>query len=215
MSRSSVSSKQLEYITNLFAEEDALKHEIRKSCPINKSGIQISAYEGKLISIFLKAIGAKTAIELGTLAGYSTAWIASSLADSSKVISVEKDHDHFLLASANLNSLVDEGKVEIVNQDAVAFCSSFEGEVDVVFIDANKKDYPLYFEFAKRVLRNGGMLIADNVFLWGSVYDSAVKADSELVNAMQKFNHMVAEDDSFTSVILTTDEGLLVAIKNK
>lgn len=215
MSRSGSPSKKLEYITNLFVKEDALKQEIRNSCPKNKLDIQISAYEGKIISFLLKAIEAKTAIEFGTLAGYSTAWIASSLVDGGRVITLERDYQHFLIARANLKTFIDQGKVDIINQDAVLFCSSFRGMVDVVFIDSNKKDYPIYFEFAKRVLRKGGILIADNVFLWGSVYDTAVKANAELITAMQKFNHMVAEDDLFTSVILTTDEGLLVAIKNK
>lgn len=212
MARSILSSK-IEYIRDNFAVEDLELIKTRLSAPPKTSKMQIGPDEGKLIYMLLKLKGAKTVIELGTYVGYSTLWIAKALPEDGHIISVESSKEHFDLASENLYSYISRSKIKLINDTALDFLHSFNQKVDAIFIDANKADYPHYLDFATKILHKGGLLIADNVFLSGEVYDAGKENPIRRTQGMKQFNEQLSKSNEFESIIIPTDEGLMVAQK--
>ncbi len=214
MARDIESLKSIKYIRELFTQEDEHFKRIKESAPLEKQGIQIGAEEGKLIYLLLKLIKAENVLEIGTLVGYSTLWVARSLAQNGKVISIEKSIDHYNIAKSNLETVPEKDKIKLINDDASNIENYIKGiKFDAVFIDANKKAYPRYLDIAYGLLRKGGLIIADNVFLFGSVYDDGIRCSEELKTAMQEFNRKISDPQKFDSIIIPTEEGLCVAIK--
>ncbi|AMP05522.1 mycolic acid cyclopropane synthetase family protein [Collimonas pratensis] len=171
--------------------------------------------EGKIIHVLLKMINAKTVLEIGTLGGYSATWIARALPDDGKLVCIEKSEEHYLIAKQNFDSITEGKKINLLKGDAKEILQNFDSSFDAIFIDANKSAYPYYLEQASRLLRKNGLIIADNTFLFGQVYDPAINGDKEkIVGAMREFNKQISDSARFTSVILPTDDGLTIAIKN-
>ncbi|AIF81810.1 o-methyltransferase family protein [endosymbiont of Acanthamoeba sp. UWC8] len=214
MARDFEASAKINYIRTLYAQEDEELIKIRQSAPADKQGIQIGAEEGKLIYIMLKLIKAKNILEIGTCVGYSTLWLARSLQDGGKVISIEKSTEHYNIAKSNLEASSEKDKIELINDDASNIEKYVSGiEFDAVFIDANKQAYPLYSDIAYNLLKSGGLIVADNVFLFGAVYNDEVKSPEKLKIAMQEFNRKISDPEKFESIIIPTREGLSITIK--
>ncbi|WP_039457585.1 O-methyltransferase [Candidatus Jidaibacter acanthamoebae] len=214
MARDFEASAMIKYIRALCAQEDEELIKIRQSAPADKQGIQIGAEEGKLIYIILKLIKAKNILEIGTCVGYSTLWLARSLEAGGKVISIEKSTEHYNIAKSNLEASLERDKIELINDDA----SNIEKYIsdiafDAVFIDANKQGYPLYLDIAYTLLKSGGLIVADNVFLFGAMYDNDINAPPNLKAAMQEFNRKISDPEKFESIIIPTKEGLSITIK--
>ena len=211
----------LKYITDLYARECKDLEKARLS--IDEAGlrkINISPAEGKLLYFLTKMQKPEVVIEVGTLSAYSTLWMAKALADSAKIYSFESDEKAFQTAKDNVSSSDFAEKIEIIFGDAHQNLADFyNGEsnamnkADMIFIDAEKKGYPKYLDWAENSLRKGGLIVADNTFLNGSVYGENEKTDKKLVNAMQDFNQRLADESKFDSVIIPTSEGLSAAIK--
>jgi len=199
------------YIQSIFATEDEELLKIKNSVAKDKLKMQIGPDEGKLIYTLLKLKKAKTVIEIGTLVGYSTLWIAKALPEGGKVISIEKSAEHYNLAKANLEHSSQKHKISLVNADATEFLSTCSTTVDAIFIDADKTSYPKYLNYSNKLLNQDGLVIADNVFLWDSVFDKSIQIDQEMVKAMQEFNLSLTKD--FESIIIPTAEGLAIGIK--
>lgn len=207
-------SKRDAYIDDLFGTETTLLQNIRESSDESLLHMQISPYEGKILALLLKMINAKKVIEIGLLSGYSATWIADSLPEDGNLFSFEYDIRGIERAQKNLAGSPQLQKMTFIHGDAEQTLSNFHEEVDAIFIDANKAAYPAYFQHAKRLLKPGGLIIADNVFLFGNIYGEAIKeASQKSIDAMSEFNAMVAADPQFQSVIIPTSEGMLVALK--
>ncbi len=202
------------YINTLFGAEDALLKSITQNQSNEDFDMQISAYEGKLIYLLLKMIKARTVVELGMFAGYSTTWIARALGPEGKVYSFERTAKAVDIFKERIKNTDVEGRIEFILGDANHTLKSFDIQVDAVFIDADKASYPAYLEHAKRLLKPEGLIIADNVFLFGNVYEEPFReAKPETKEIMQEFNHNVAMDESLEAVIIPNVEGLLIARK--
>ncbi len=209
MARDPIQSQVLNYVCSLFAPEDEFLQRIRNSAPDAKAQIQLGAEEGKFICLLLQMVAAKTVLEIGTLVGYSTAWIARALPADGKLISIEKSEEHYQIAQSNLGA---DTRIELINGAALDILSTFEQPIDACFIDANKTDYPQYFEHADRLLRPGGLIIADNTLLWGEVLPGNLEP-SQMASAMREFNNMAANHDGYDAILLPTVEGMTVARK--
>ena len=165
--------------------------------------------ECRILSVFLKSIRANKVLELGTLVGCSTAWIAQSLSgDMPLVISVEKSLKHYEIAKKNINQYHLKERIQLVHRESLDFLKSTEITFDAIFIDAKKIEYPRYLREAKRCLRSGGLIIADNTLMIEQ------KQMPEISNAMNEFNYLVESDKELTSAIIPTKSGLTLAIKN-
>jgi predicted O-methyltransferase YrrM len=213
-----INSQKSKYIKDLFAPEDTTLRAVQKS--ISDNGlrpINVGAEEGKLLQILLKLAGAKTVVEVGTLVGYSTIWIARSLPEGGKVYSFEREEKTAKVAKENINNSDVADKVEILVGDAHAKLKEIEnhGPFDAIFIDAEKQGYCKYLDWAEKNLRKGGLIIGDNTFLFGLVYneDESEKKYADSIPVMKEFNQRLADKTKYDGIIIPTVEGLTVAIK--
>ena len=199
-------NEKTHYLDKLYHDENFQIKRIRESCPATLKKMQMSHYECRILSVILQSIKANKVLELGTLVGCSTAWIAGSLSgDNPFVISVEKSLYHYNIAKNNLREFNE--KVKLVHSDAMEFLTKCDIEFDVVFIDAQKIAYKQYLKFAKKCLRSGGLLIADNTLMID------YQAMPDISNAMHEFNCTIESDHDFKSAIIPTISGITICVK--
>ncbi|MGD8858486.1 MAG: O-methyltransferase [Myxococcales bacterium] len=170
--------------------------------------IQVSPSEGRLLELLLRLASARRVVEVGTLAGYSAIRMARALPDGGRLYTLESDPRHARVARDNLRSAGLDDRVEVRQGPAIESLGGLEreGPFDVVFLDADKGGYPDYGRWAERHLRPGGLLLADNAYLFGNLMKG-----SEEARAMRRFHEQTAA--AFDSVCVPTPDGLVVAIK--
>ncbi len=208
----------VDYVMRVFEPEDATLLKIK--CESIKGGlpeIQVGAADGLHLEVFTRMIRAKKAVEIGTLGGYSGTCIARGLSEDGKLHTFELNPDQARVAQSNFETAGVSDKITIHTGVALKILPSIEdqGPFDLVFIDADKTSYPAYYEWAKRNLRKGGVLIADNTFSFGNIGKSHI-ADPEALAAalaLRKFNELCARSGDFRATILPTYEGLTIAVK--
>ena len=211
-----------EYICQLLAPEDeALQSTVQSIKAAGIPQISISASQGKLLQVFAKMCGAKKILELGTLAGYSTIWLARALPGDGKLISLEYDAMHAAVARENIARAGLDAIVEIRTGAALDLLPLLEAEgagpFDMIFIDADKPPYAAYFEWALKLSRKGTVIVADNVIREGQVLDETSEDDK--VSGVQRFNKMLSSCSEVTAVILQDvgvkkHDGMAIAVVN-
>lgn len=193
------------YISNLLAYEDeALVAATRSLEAAGMPAISVSPNQGKFLQILALLCNAKNILELGTLAGYSTIWMARALPKEGILISLEADPKHAEVAQKNIEhaglaSLVDIriGKaLDILPQ----LYTEKAGPFDMIFIDADKPPYAEYFQWALRLSRPGTLIVADNVIREGQVLNN--NPGDERVIGAQRFNNMLGASTAVTATIL-------------
>lgn len=193
------------YISNLLADEDeALVAATRSLEAAGMPAISVSPNQGKFLQILALLCNAKNILELGTLAGYSTIWMARALPKEGILISLEADPKHAEVAQKNIEyaglaSLVDIriGKaLDILPQ----LYTEKAGPFDMIFIDADKPPYAEYFQWALRLSRPGTLIVADNVIREGQVLNN--NPGDERVIGAQRFNNMLGASTAVTATIL-------------
>lgn len=200
------------YIRDLFAAEDSalraarLRHEKE-----NLPAIHISPEEGKLLSILLRAVGARRVLEIGTLGGYSGIWIARALPPDGKLITIEHDSKHVDAARRAFAEADVSHKIELLEGDAREVLPRLTPEFDAVFVDADKEPLASYYREAMRLLKVGGLLLCDNALLQERVVDQADDADD--VRGVREFNRLAASDGGLAATIIPIRDGLLVGLK--
>lgn len=185
------------YINDLFVPPDpALHGALESAAAAGIPPIEISPSQGQLLSILAQSIGARAILEIGTLGGYSTIWLASALAPGGKLITLEIDLCQILaralgMARVGLAEIVDVrlgNALDILPQ----LVAEGQGPFDLVFIDADKQNNAAYFEWALKLTRRGSLIIADNVVRYGAVIDADSNDDS--VHGVRRFNAAVAAE---------------------
>ncbi|MES1202849.1 MAG: O-methyltransferase [Pseudomonadota bacterium] len=192
------------YIDELFAVEDEhLKAALEACRSAGLPQIQVSPGQGKLIYLLAKIVGARRILELGTLGGYSTIWLARALPADGRLVTLESEAKHAEVARANLTraGLIDH--VHIVIGPALQTLPQVvhgAEPFDLVFIDADKVNYPAYFAHIMRCVRPGALILADNVIRKGNVL--APGDNDPSASATRAFNAMIAADQRLEAIIL-------------
>lgn len=212
-----------DYISDLLAPEDAvLTKTIESLDRENIPQISVTANQGKFLQILLMLGNAKTVLELGTLGGYSTIWLARALPEDGKVISLEIDENHAKVARQNIEKAGLTHKVEVRVGKALDLLPHMitggEGPFDMIFIDADKPPYAEYFTLVLTLSRPGTLIICDNVIRDGKVLDP--NHPDERVQGVRRFNQLLAETPNVTATILQTVgpkdyDGMAIAIVNR
>lgn len=209
-----------EYINRLFVKEDEALMNVPAS--IGEAGIpsiSISANQGKFLHLMAKLVNAKKILEIGTLAGYSTIWMARALPPGGRLITLELDPLHAEVARKNIRAAGLEAVVDIRIGKAMDSLQQMEaageGPFDMIFIDADKPPYAEYFQWAVRLSRPGTLIIADNVIREGKILDEHDK--DEMVAGVQRFNKMLSENSAVDATIIQTigekeHDGMALAI---
>ncbi|HSR40878.1 MAG TPA: O-methyltransferase [Longimicrobiales bacterium] len=204
-----------DYVRELFAREDALLGELRETLERgNIPAIQLPVATAKVLHTLVRASGARRVLEVGTLGGYSAIWIARALPSDGLLLTLELEEERAALARSFLERAGLGDRVEVRVGDARELLPALGpgGSFDVVFLDADKESYPGYLDHARRLLRPGGLLLADNALWKGRVLE---EGGSDADRGVRRFNRLVAEADDLVGTILTVGDGLLMAVKDE
>lgn len=207
------------YVERLFVADDpALVANLARAEAAGLPPIQVSPSQGKLLALLVRMAGARRVLEIGTLGGYSTAWLARGLVSGGVVVTLELDPRHAAVARASLASVPPDVTVDVRVGPAAATLRAMseagEAAFDVVFIDADKPGYPAYLELVLPLTRVGSVVLADNVVRDGRVIDEPAP-DADAAGAAA-FNVALAAHPRFDAVIVPVIreyvDGLAVAI---
>jgi predicted O-methyltransferase YrrM len=168
--------------------------------------INVAPNQGKLLQLFMRMQGAKSIIEIGTLGGYSTIWLAGGLPPGGKIVTLEADADYAEVARANIERAGVADVVEIRHGAALDLLPGLEadgaGPFDFVFIDADKQHNVEYFQWALKLTRPGSVIIVDNVVRDGHVIDTN-SADPSVLG-VRRFAEMLANEPRVSATALQT-----------
>jgi caffeoyl-CoA O-methyltransferase len=205
-----------EYIVSLFAPEDELLGALREEA--DRTGLPptaISADAGRFLQVLLRSIGARRVLEVGTLGGYSAIWMARALPPGGVVVTLEREERHAAFARRYIARAGLASAVDVRRGRALDILPSLDGqEFDLIYLDADRAPMATYFDWAMRLVRPGGMIVAHNVLLGGRVADHVSRSDDEDVRAVRAFNAKVAGDRRATSILVPAYDGFLVAVVN-
>lgn len=195
------------YISQMLAPEDEVLRETIKSLDTAEMPqISVTANQGKFLQVIALMCNAKRVLELGTLAGYSTIWLARSLPEDGKIVTIEFDPRHANVAKQNIKNAGLLDKVDIRVGKAMDLMLEIkeakEESFDLIFIDADKPPYAEYFEMALSLSHPGTVIICDNVIREGKVLDE--NSTDDRVIGVQRFNKMLASNKNVTATILQT-----------
>lgn len=203
------------YIVENFAQEDDLLRQLpaeaeQRGVPL----IHISPEQGRFLQVLMKAAGAKRVIEIGSLFGYSTIWLARALPEDGRLLALEAHPLHAQLTRENVARAGLSSKVEVREGNALDLLSVLDpGEpFDFVFIDADKPGYVAYLEHALRLLRPGGIIVGDNASAGGNVWKVDAMPDDEYIRAIHAFNHRMANDPRLISILAPISDGMCVGV---
>ncbi len=194
-----------DYIENLFPPSDsALQAALSDSESNGLPQINVSANEGRLLHMLARLCGAKTILEIGTLGGYSTIWLARALPEGGRLLSLEYSPKHAEVARANIERAGLSDRVEVrvgAGLDLLPqLASNGEGPFDLFFIDADKENYPGYLEWAIKLSHPGSVILSDNLIRNGAVIDP--KQGDVVPTVVASYNRELALNPRLESVIL-------------
>ena len=195
------------YINDLFVGSDAaLDSALKASDDGGLPSIQVAANQGKLLMILARAMGARRILEIGTLGGYSTIWLARALPPDGRLITLELEQKHATVARSNIARAGLAERVEVRVGPALESLEKLVADkaepFDFVFIDADKTGYPDYLTWSLKLSRRGTMIIADNVVRDGAIADA--KSEDRNVQAVRRMNEMLAKEKRVTATALQT-----------
>jgi len=163
--------------------------------------IAVAPNQGKLLMLLAQTCGARRILEIGTLGGYSTIWLARALPADGRLVSLEYDPGHAEVARKNLARAGFAGRTEVRVGRGVDLLPQVEGPIDFTFIDADKASNPDYFAGALRLSRPGSLIVVDNVVRGGAVTDPSGDAN---VQGIRRMNEMIAAEPRVTATAVQT-----------
>jgi predicted O-methyltransferase YrrM len=194
------------YLGDLLVNADpALDEALAASAAAGLPAINVSPVQGKLLHLLVRAIGARNVLEIGTLGGYSTIWLARALPDGGRVISLEADPEHADVARANIARAGLDDRVEVrlgMALDLLPGLAENAEPFDFVFIDADKPNNAAYFDWALRLSRVGSIIVVDNVVRGGDIIDTA--SDSPTVQGVHRFLERLAAEPRVSATAIQT-----------
>jgi predicted O-methyltransferase YrrM len=187
----------------LLPDDVTLGAALRDSARAGLPAIQVPPLQGAFLRVIARAIAARRILEIGTLGGYSTIWLAGGLADGGLLTTLELEPTHADVARHNIDRAGLGARVDIRVGPAVKSLEGLAGETfDLTFIDADKVSTSAYFDWAVSHTRRGGLVIVDNVVRQGALGDPA--SDDVNVKAMREFVIAVGKDDRVEMTVLQT-----------
>jgi len=208
------------YISDLLVESDpVLDAALRDSAAAGLPAIHVSPNQGKLLLLLAQAHRARSILEIGTLGGYSTIWLARALPPGGRLVTLEYEPKHAEVARVNLARAgfggVAELRVGRAQDTLPLLAAEGRGPFDLIFIDADKQGYPEYFKWALKLSRLGSLIIADNVVRNGAVADSA--SPDPGVQGVRQMYELVAKEPRVSATAIQTVgskgyDGFMVAL---
>ena len=171
--------------------------------------IDVTPLQGKFLDILVRATGSKRILEIGTLGGYSTLWIARALPDDGEVVTLELESHHAHIAKQNLEAAGFASRVDLrIGPAAESLAALVQKQVapfDFIFIDADKASYPDYLQWSLKLSRPGALIVADNVVRDGKVIDP--ENPDPYIRGVRRFTEMVSAEPRLRATALQTVAG--------
>lgn len=204
-----------EYLCERTRGEDAfLRDLVRASAEAQIPPAWIAPEQGSFLQILLKLAKAREVVEVGTLSGYSAIWMARALPEGGRLRTIEINAKYADFAESWIRKSDAVSRIQLVRGDAKALLPAMEAEsVDAVFIDADKASYPLFLKEGLRILRNGGLILVDNAFGFGLLFDEMPMRKD--VAPIRSFNNMMSKTPGHHSIIIPIGDGCWVGVKEK
>jgi caffeoyl-CoA O-methyltransferase len=204
------------WVAKTYSPEDEVLREIRERCA--REGlpdIQIASLDARHLEVLASVAGARRAVEIGTLGGYSGVSLLRGMGIGGVLDTIEIDPRHAEVARESFRraGYTTQARIHLGPALQVLPKLAAQGPYDLCFIDADKESYPEYLNWAADNLRPGGLVLADNVFLFGELADKPTGARATAIAGMQAFHQILASSGRFRATVLPTGEGLAVAVK--
>jgi predicted O-methyltransferase YrrM len=205
-----------EYVSERLVEADpALVAALADSAAAGLPPIAVSPPQGKFLRLLARIHGARSVLEIGTLGGYSTIWLAGALPPDGRVVTLEVNPAHAEVARKNLARAGLDDRVEIRVGAALETLPTLTGPFDLAFIDADKKNNPDYVRWALRLVRPGGVIVVDNVVRHGALVDPA-DTSPDVVGTRATYDLLAAEPRLDATAIQTVGakgyDGFAIAV---
>ncbi len=196
-----------QYIADMLVPTDlALDAAIEDSKAAGLPAIAVTPAQGKLLHLLARLQGARRILEMGTLGGHSTIWLARALPEGGRLVTLEVNPEYSKIAQANISRAGLDSVVHLRLGAALdtlpQMAAEGAGAFDFIFIDADKKNIPQYFEFARKLSRPGSLIIVDNVVRDGRVIDA--KSHDPDIQGIRRFNQMLAGAQGVCATALQT-----------
>ena len=207
-----VTAEHFEYISQHTAPEDPFLAELKSAATAEGiPSIWIAPEQASFIQILLRLTRANRVVEVGTLAGYSAIVMARALPPGGRVDTIEISPKHADFARRWIARSDVADRVHVHLGGGIDSLPAFaDGSADAAFLDADKASYPRYLEECLRIVRKGGLIMADNAFAFGQLFDP--HASDREVPAMRAFNEVIAKERRLQSVIVPIGDGLWVGV---
>jgi caffeoyl-CoA O-methyltransferase len=204
------------YVEKTYAPEDDVLREIRERCA--REGlpdIQIASLDARHLEVLASVAGARKAVEIGTLGGYSGVSILRGMGIGGILDTIEIDPRHAEVARESFRraGYTTQARIHLGAAMQVLPKLAASGPYDLCFIDADKESYPDYLNWAADNLRPGGLVLGDNAFLFGERPDKPTGARATAIAGMQAFHQILANSGRFRATVLPTGEGLAVGVR--
>jgi predicted O-methyltransferase YrrM len=203
-----------QYILDHIEPEGALLEELSRQTNLKTVHPQMNSghLQGKILEMISKLIKPSAILEIGTFTGYSAICLAKGLVEGGKLITIDIDDEVKELAAGFIKSAGFSDRIIQITGNALQVMQELDENFDLVFIDAEKTEYPAYYEFAVNMLNPGGIILADNV-LWGGKVVLEDKKDDVFTAGILEFNNRVKNDDRVEKVILPVRDGIFMIRK--
>ena len=210
-------TKKILYMDELFRQEDLYFKRITKATEAEAvERMQISPHEGQILQFLVHLSKAQKVVEIGTLYAYSTLHIAKALPEKGQIFTLDISSERHKKSQEILKDSPDFQKIHWLSGKALETLKSIEnqGPFDMLFIDADKEAYLEYLSWGEKNLKSGGLLVADNTFLFGAVYGEARRdIKKETLENMIQFNKRLSGSSCWEAALIPTAEGLSLGVK--
>jgi predicted O-methyltransferase YrrM len=204
------------YLEQLFGKEDHELEQVNKNCSsLNLPQIQVPSHVGKLIHVIVQIKKPKNVLEIGTLGGYSTIWIAKALTPDSRITTIEINPQNLAIAKDNAKIAGLEDKISFIEGDALAILKNLaeqkEQKFDLFFVDADKENYLNYLALIKEIAEDEAVILSDNLIpKWKKINHPHPK--DQMAKAIYQYNQQITNDPDLTTAIMSTLVGIVPRI---
>ena len=213
----SISKELHDYLLeNTLRDRPELKALRDETSAMPMAEMQISPDQGQLMALLVRAVGARRALEVGTFTGYSALVVAAALPEDGRLVACEVSEEFAEVARrhwerAGLAAKIDLRIGPAVDTLAAMIAAGEAGDYDMAFIDADKENYPSYYESCLTLVRQGGLILVDNVLWGGRVVDPS--HDEESTRAIRALTRRMHADERIDFSLLPVGDGLSLAVK--
>lgn len=191
------------FTSKLHKQDEVLEAAMKANEEADLPAIDVAPNQGKLLHLLAKMKGAKSILEIGTLGGYSSIWMARALPEEGSLITLEYSEKHAEVARENFKRAGVDKKVKVLTGAALDTLPTLnDRKFDFIFIDADKKNNPHYIKWAIELSNPGAVIITDNVVRGGRVTDAA--SDDENIKGIREFADKLSEDERIDSTAIQT-----------